>query len=83
MANTNNGQFVWHEHLTKDPKAAIAFYSEVMGWKTQPFAEGNDYVLKFSSQWASGYACASSRPIRRALRTSAVWDVSARGTASA
>ena len=25
---TNTGRFVWYEHLTKDPKAAIAFYTE-------------------------------------------------------
>src|SRR5258706_15885819 len=30
MANPNKGLFVWHEHLTKDTKAAIAFYTEVV-----------------------------------------------------
>jgi predicted enzyme related to lactoylglutathione lyase len=54
MANANNGQFVWHEHLTKDPKAAIAFYTEVVGWKTQPFAEGGDYVMWVGSQGPLG-----------------------------
>ena len=39
MASSNNGHFVWHEHLTKDPKAAVAFYTEVIGWKTQPFGD--------------------------------------------
>ncbi len=55
MAKTNHGQFVWHEHLTKDPKAAIAFYSEIVGWKTQPFPEGgNDYVMWVGSQGPLG-----------------------------
>jgi uncharacterized protein len=54
MANPNNGRFVWYEHLTKDPKAAIAFYSEVIGWKTQPFAEGGDYVMWVGSQGPLG-----------------------------
>ena len=56
MANTNNGLFVWHEHLAKDPKAAIAFYTEVVGWKTQPFAEGGDsgYVMWVGSQGPLG-----------------------------
>ena len=54
MANANNGRFVWHEHMTKDPKAAIAFYSEVVGWKTQPFAEGGDYVMWVGSQGPLG-----------------------------
>lgn len=54
MANTSKGQFVWHEHLTKDPKAAIAFYSEVVGWKTQPFGEGGEYVMWLGSQGPMG-----------------------------
>jgi predicted enzyme related to lactoylglutathione lyase len=53
MAHASNGQFVWHELLTKDPKAAIAFYSEVVGWKTQPF-EGTDYVMWVASQGPLG-----------------------------
>jgi predicted enzyme related to lactoylglutathione lyase len=53
MANTNNGHFVWHEHLTKDPKAAIAFYSEVVGWKTQQFGEG-PYTMWVGSQGPLG-----------------------------
>jgi predicted enzyme related to lactoylglutathione lyase len=39
--------------LTKDPKAAIAFYSEVVGWKTQPF-EGTDYIMWVASQGPLG-----------------------------
>ena len=54
MANANNGRFVWYEHMTKDPKAAIAFYSEVVGWKTQPFAEGGDYMMWVGSQGPLG-----------------------------
>jgi hypothetical protein len=27
--NTNNGLFVWYENLSKDEKAAIAFYTEI------------------------------------------------------
>jgi predicted enzyme related to lactoylglutathione lyase len=54
MANANNGHFVWHEHLTKDPRAAIAFYTEVVGWKTQPFAEGGDYVMWVGGQGPLG-----------------------------
>ena len=47
MANASNGNFVWHEHLAKDTKAAIAFYTEVIGWKTQPFDD--QYIM-----WVSG-----------------------------
>jgi predicted enzyme related to lactoylglutathione lyase len=55
MATTSNGQFVWFEHLTRDPKAAIAFYGDVVGWKTQPFAEsGDDYTMWVGSQGPLG-----------------------------
>jgi len=54
MANANNGRFVWYEHLTKDPKAAIAFYSDVIGWQTQPFGEGGDYTMWAGSQGPLG-----------------------------
>lgn len=38
----SKGQFVWHELLTGDVDAAKAFYSEVIGWKTQPFEGSPD-----------------------------------------
>ena len=52
--HANNGQFVWYEHLTRDPKAAIAFYADVVGWKTQPFAENADYIMWVGSQGPLG-----------------------------
>jgi hypothetical protein len=33
------GRFLWHELLTTDCDAAIAFYSKVVGWGTQPFGD--------------------------------------------
>lgn len=44
MAN-NVGRLVWYELLTSDPKAAIAFYTEVIGWKTQTWEQGGDYTM--------------------------------------
>jgi uncharacterized protein len=53
--DSNNGRFVWYEDLAKDPKAAIDFYSDVVGWKTQPFTEGDgDYVMWVGSQGPLG-----------------------------
>ncbi len=43
--NMNNGRFVWYEYLAKDAKAAVAFYTDVVGWKTEKFAMGGDYVM--------------------------------------
>lgn len=54
-AKTTDGHFVWHELMTKDTKAAIAFYGEVVGWKTQPFeAAGGDYTMWVGGQGPLG-----------------------------
>jgi predicted enzyme related to lactoylglutathione lyase len=55
MADGNDGLFVWYDHLTRDPQAAIAFYGDVVGWKTRPFTEGGgDYVMWVGSQGPLG-----------------------------
>ena len=50
---SNTGRFVWYELLTTDPKAAIAFYTEVVGWRAQQW-EGSDYMMWVASQGALG-----------------------------
>jgi predicted enzyme related to lactoylglutathione lyase len=52
MSHANTGRFVWYELLTTDPEAAIAFYTEVVGWKTQPWE--NDYTMWVGSQGPLG-----------------------------
>lgn len=52
MTDTNNGHFVWHEFLARDTKAAIAFYKDVIGWKTEPF--GDQYTMWVGSQGPLG-----------------------------
>lgn len=37
MSQPSTGRFVWYELMTSDPDAAIAFYTDVIGWGTQPF----------------------------------------------
>lgn len=54
MAHPNTGHFVWHELLTNDPKAAMSFYSELVGWKTEPFGEGGGYHMWLASQGPLG-----------------------------
>jgi predicted enzyme related to lactoylglutathione lyase len=39
------GRFLWHELVTTDPKAAIAFYTKVVGWKTQAWDNMPDYII--------------------------------------
>ena len=53
MASVKKGQFVWYEDMTKDPQGAIAFYSDVVGWSTEPF-EGTDYMMWVSKQGPLG-----------------------------
>ncbi|MEJ7933199.1 VOC family protein [Sphingobium sp. AN558] len=33
------GKFFWYELMTSDPQAAIAFYSDVVGWTAQSFGD--------------------------------------------
>lgn len=35
--SSSTGRFVWYELMTSDPDAAIAFYTDVVGWGTMPF----------------------------------------------
>jgi predicted enzyme related to lactoylglutathione lyase len=53
MAKVMKGQFVWYEDMTKDPPGAITFYTDVVGWKTEPFP-GSDYMMWVSKQGPLG-----------------------------
>jgi uncharacterized protein len=55
--STSTGQFIWHELMTTDVKAALTFYGKVLGWTTQvmPMADGAAYhVLEASSRGMGG-----------------------------
>ena len=46
MAESVRGQFVWHELMSSNPKAAIAFYRDLVGWKPRPWENPNhDYTM--------------------------------------
>lgn len=47
MTTSTTGRVVWYELLTSDPAKAIAFYTEVIEWKTQAWRD--DYVM-----WIAG-----------------------------
>lgn len=42
---TSRGRFIWHELLTTDPKAALTFYTRIVGWKTQAWEKDPSYTL--------------------------------------
>ncbi len=44
-----NGQFFWVELMTSDPQAALAFYTDVVGWTKMPFGEDGGYTLVVGS----------------------------------
>ena len=44
--DTLQGRFIWYELLTSDPDAATGFYTELIGWGTAEWGEGeNPYVM--------------------------------------
>lgn len=52
---TTHGNFAWYELLTKDHKAAIEFYSQVVGWTAIPFSpENSDYMMWVGKQGPMG-----------------------------
>ena len=43
---TTAGKFVWHEHVSDDPKQAEDFYTQLFGWGTAVFKSGEaDYTM--------------------------------------
>ena len=45
MADALRGRFTWHELLTSATQSAVAFYSRIVGWKTQSWAQDPSYTL--------------------------------------
>ncbi len=54
MADLLHGRFVWSELMAADTNAAARFYSRVVGWKTQPFAAGEPYLVWMAGAQAIG-----------------------------
>jgi len=88
MAGNEQGLFVWYDLVTGDVPAAIAFYGEVVGWRTEPFGQSG-YTTWVSSQGPlggvmaldAGEACAGGRP--RWMAHVQVADVDDRARAAA
>ncbi|HXU63325.1 MAG TPA: VOC family protein [Polyangia bacterium] len=56
------GNFVWLDLLSPDPSASIAFYTDVLGWTTKPFAD--NYVMFASAQGPLGGVTTITDPLR-------------------
>src|SRR5512140_2929715 len=44
-ASKIRGQFVWHELMTNDVRAAADFYRSVVGWNPQVSEQSADYTI--------------------------------------
>jgi uncharacterized protein len=49
-----HGNFLWHELATTDPGAAGAFYSRVLGWKTQAWDKDPSYTVLSTARGPAG-----------------------------
>src|SRR5690606_39509293 len=45
LDKTVRGRFVWHELITPDTAGAHAFYTKVLGWRTQAWDLNPDYTM--------------------------------------
>ena len=64
MSESNTGRFIWYDLLTTEPEAAIAFYGEVVGWKTQRWEEGQ-YTMWVSGQGPLGGTMPLPEPAKK------------------
>ena len=48
------GRFIWHELMTPDSAAGIAFYKKVVGWKTEAWDQHTTYVMWLGSRGPVG-----------------------------
>ena len=56
------GRPVWYELMTTDKKAAEAFYSAVVGWKTKPFEGASQPYTTFNRSGDTGVAGVMTKP---------------------
>jgi predicted enzyme related to lactoylglutathione lyase len=59
------GYFVWHDLMTTDVEGAKAFYSEVIGWRLTPWAQG-DYAMWTAGEQPIGGVIAQPEQSRQA-----------------
>jgi predicted enzyme related to lactoylglutathione lyase len=64
MSDTTPGRFVWYDHQTFDPKAAVEFYTHAIGWTQVPY-EG-DYTMVAGSQGPLGGISELPERVRKA-----------------
>ncbi|HUN25584.1 MAG TPA: VOC family protein [Steroidobacteraceae bacterium] len=48
------GKFLWHELVTANPGAAVAFYAKVLGWRAQPMEKDPSYTVWIAAKGPAG-----------------------------
>lgn len=62
----NPGNIVWYELLTSDVKGALAFYTEVLGWKTESWKGGpEEYTMWVGGQGPLGGVVTLPEPAKQ------------------
>lgn len=56
-AQGGNGLIVWHDHVSPDRDAAVAFYAETLGWEIERWDQGDDAypMLGREGTWHGGF----------------------------
>ena len=62
----DRGRFVWYELMTTDPQAAVAFYTQALGWTTETWdTSGSPYTMWHTSQGNMGGVMELPEPARK------------------
>jgi len=55
MSTSDHGRFCWYDLMTTDPEGSKAFYTELLGWRIEPVAMGEQpYNMIFMGDRAQG-----------------------------
>jgi uncharacterized protein len=56
------GAICWNELMTTDVAGAKSFYTQLLGWKTEPFGPGMDYTILKNGDTGIGGILAAHKP---------------------
>jgi predicted enzyme related to lactoylglutathione lyase len=71
-STTPLGRFVWHDLMTTDQPAAVAFYSSVCGWGTQEW-KADPSMPPYTMWTANGTAIGGSMPLPPGVTAPSHW----------
>ena len=69
-AQSGNGLIVWHDHVSADREAAVAFYAETLDWEIERWDQGEVVypMLGRGGSWHGGFACSAASSFCRMPR---------------